>query len=271
MTVLILCWWRCLGPHGFTVCNEEALWILTKRAGKKTYSLVTLLNESPEGLCLQQKYGRMSLFGTDSVVMGSCTTKSAKSWDFDFLDQKHVKLSNRGQCLLRGKHYRSATSLQACRLGEYTSLVYHPANLHKHGFYLKSADGYCFDGSMFKQCSVLSTTNSNMLWGIGIKYSSWTGRESRYIFDFASRENCLAAYGGGWKVGKGDCHDSRALGWSLHGGRLSRGASSGSLMCVTRRPDDTAVLTRCADASEFTVLELPRTYRWSIQVSMFTS
>ena len=263
-----ICCYRCLGPNGFTVCNEDALWILTKRSGKTTYSLVSLLNESPAGLCLQQKYGRLSIFSTDSVIMGSCTTKSAKSWDFDFLDQKHVKLSNRGQCLLRGKYYRSAMSLQACRLGEFTSLVYHPANLHKNGFYLKSADGYCFDGAMFKKCSILSTTNSDMLWGIGVKYTSWTGQESRYIFDFTHRNNCLTAYGGGWKVGKGDCSDSRALGWSLQGGRLSRGAASGSPMCVTRRADDTAVLARCADASEFTVLELPMTYSASDLVEL---
>ena len=85
-----ICCYRCLGPNGFTVCNEDALWILTKRSGKTTYSLVSLLNESPAGLCLQQKYGRLSIFSTDSVIMGSCTTKSAKSWDFDFLDQGDV-------------------------------------------------------------------------------------------------------------------------------------------------------------------------------------
>ena len=193
--------------------------------------------------------------------MGSCTTKSAKSWDFDFMDQKNVKLSNRGLCLVRGKYYKSMASLQSCRLGEYTSLVYHPANLHKNGFYLKSGDGNCFDGSIFKTCPVLPTTSSTVLWGIGIRYSSWTGHESRYIFNFHDRNTCLITKGGGWVVEKGDCADSRALGWSLENGRLSKGASGKTPMCVSRKPDDTALMTQCADVNEYVVLELPVVYR----------
>jgi hypothetical protein len=30
----------CLGPHGFTVCDENALWIITPRKGVKTFSMV---------------------------------------------------------------------------------------------------------------------------------------------------------------------------------------------------------------------------------------
>jgi hypothetical protein len=32
----------CLGPNGFTVCDEAALWVLLKRKGRKTYSLVII-------------------------------------------------------------------------------------------------------------------------------------------------------------------------------------------------------------------------------------
>jgi hypothetical protein len=235
--------------------------MLTKRAGKSTYSLVSLLNESPAGLCLQQKFGRFGLFGTDRIEMGSCGKNSARSWDFEFLDQKHVKLSNNGKCVVRGRTLKSAASLVNCKSGEYTALVYHPANVHKNGFYLKSADGNCFDGTMFKRCSVLSM-QGGLLWGIGVRYASWSGRESRYIFDFHDRTKCLVATGGS-KIEKGDCSSGAATGWSLENGRLSRGATGGgpgSAVCVSRRADDTALMTNCKEANEFIALELPLTY-----------
>ena len=43
----------CLGQNGFTACTEQVLWILTRRPGKKTYSLVSLLTPSHNGLCLE--------------------------------------------------------------------------------------------------------------------------------------------------------------------------------------------------------------------------
>ena len=94
----------CLGPNGFTVCDEVALWILTKRVGKATtYSLVSLLNPSAGGLCLDRKRHFFGLLSSDRLGIAPCGKNGAKSWQFEFIDQTHVKLSNRGQCLVRGK------------------------------------------------------------------------------------------------------------------------------------------------------------------------
>jgi hypothetical protein len=87
----------CLGPKDFTVCDENALWILTKRTGKKTYSLVSLLNpQTTGGLCLETKPMLFGLMRTDRVSIGPCSSGRAKSWEFEFIDQTHVKLSTKG-------------------------------------------------------------------------------------------------------------------------------------------------------------------------------
>jgi hypothetical protein len=130
----------CLGPHGFTICDERALWILTKRKGKKTYSLVSLLNPSPYGMCLSRQTTLFGLFKTDNIGMGLCSKKDAMEWEFEFADQHHVRLStgNHGQCLVRGKkRYKNSASLQSCKKGEYLPLLYHPTAVHEAGFYLK--------------------------------------------------------------------------------------------------------------------------------------
>jgi hypothetical protein len=93
----------CLGPNGFTICDERALWILTKRSGLKTYSLVSLLNPSPYGMCLEKKSGFLGVLGSSKVEMGPCNKKGSKSWEFDFIDKAHVRLSINGMCLVRGK------------------------------------------------------------------------------------------------------------------------------------------------------------------------
>jgi len=127
----------CLGPNGFTVCDERSLWVLTRRAGKKTYSLVSLLNPSPYGMCLERKYGFLGLLGTDRVGMGLCSQKGSKSWDFAFVDKTHVKLSTNNQCLVRGKKkYLNSVSVQHCNKGEFLPLVYHPTSVHEAGFSL---------------------------------------------------------------------------------------------------------------------------------------
>ena len=143
----------CIGPNGFTVCDERSLWILTKRAGKKTYSLVSLLNPSPSGMCLERKSWFFGLFGGDKVGMGLCSKTGSKTWEFNFIDNTHVKLSTKGQCLVRGKNkYKNSVTVQNCNKGEFLPLVYHPTSVHEAGFYLKAADGECFDGSKFRNC-----------------------------------------------------------------------------------------------------------------------
>lgn len=138
-----------VGPGGFTVCDERALWILTKRNGLKTYSLVSLLNPSPYGMCLERKAGFLGIFGSDRVGMGLCSKHGSKSWSFEFVDKSHVRLSSGGQCVVRGKKgYKNSVSVQNCKQGEYIPLTYYPTAVHQAGFFLKSADGKCFDGEV---------------------------------------------------------------------------------------------------------------------------
>lgn len=172
----------CLGPYGFTVCDERALWVLTNRSDrKKTYSLVSLLNPSESGMCLERKYSFFGLFGNEKVGMGFCSKSGSKNWDFQFIDKVHIKLSTNGQCLVRGKRkYKNSYSVQSCTKGEALPLVYHPTAVHENGFNLKAADGRCFDGSRFRPCSGSNT--AQLLWGVGVKYVG--GRANRYFYNF---------------------------------------------------------------------------------------
>jgi hypothetical protein len=246
----------CLGPKGFTVCDENALWILTKRTGKKTYSLVSLLNpQTTGGLCLETKPMLFGLMRTDRVSIGPCSSGRAKSWEFEFIDQTHVKLSTKGQCLVRGKKtYKNSISVQSCSKNEYLPLVYHPTAVHENGFYIKAADGKCFDGSKFRSCE--GSGSNKLLWGVGIRYV-W-GEAQRYLFNFhvQDRSNCIV--GRGSNVEKGPCKDSGATTWSLGHGQLSFGA--GSKTCLARRTDDSAALIPCSQSYEYVTLEVPSIY-----------
>lgn len=246
----------CLGPKGFTTCDENTLWVLTKRAGKKTYSLVSLLNTNTNGgLCLERKASFFGLFTSDRVSIGSCNSARAKSWDFEFVDQTHVKLSTNGQCLVRGKkQYKSTVSVQSCKKGEFSPLVYHPTAVHENGFFLKAADGTCFDGVRFRACD--GPGSNKILWGVGIRYV-W-GEAKRYLFSFnvQDRANCLT--GKGSTVFKGPCKDSGTTEWALSNGQLTFG-NKGST-CVARRADDTAALVKCNTAFEYLSLEVPSVY-----------
>lgn len=202
----------CLGPNGFTICNENALWILTKRQGKKTYSMVSLMNPNAKEMCLQRKSSFFGLVGSDGIGVGPCNTGAAKALVFEFIDSKHVKLSTQGQCLVRGKKkYRNTVSLQSCKKGAAIPLLYHPTAVHEAGFYLKSADGGCFDGSKFKSCE---SGANKLLWGFGVKYI-W-GKANRYIFNFYDKSQCLVAKGN--SVVKGDCRHPGAMTWAVKDG-----------------------------------------------------
>jgi len=244
----------CLGPNGFTVCDERSLWILTRRAGKKTYSLVSLLNPSPYGMCLERKFNFFGLFGSDRVGMGPCSQSGSKNWLFNFVDNTHVKLSTKDQCLVRGKKsYKNSMSVQKCKKGEFLPLVYHPTSVHEAGFYLKAADGMCFDGSKFRSCE---GSGSNMLlWGVGIKYI-W-GKANRYFFNFhpQDRGNCLVAHGS--RIDKSSCSSKGAMKWGLSDGKLS---INNGKMCLVRKADNTGAMERCSVANEYMSMDIPTVY-----------
>eukprot|EP00981_Chlorochromonas_danica_P004592 scaffold917_cov168-Ochromonas_danica.AAC.10 len=243
----------CLGPKGFTICDEKALWILTRRPGKKTYSLVSFHDPS-KGVCLQQKTSFLGLFGSDQLTLGPCSSGKAKAWQWDFIDNSQVKLSSSGRCLVRGKHLKNSVSLGNCQKGDFTPLVYHPTAVHENGFYLKAADGSCFDGSRFRSCSSSSHANK-LLWGMGVKYVG--GEAKKYFFHFApsERSNCLVAKGSKTEVGS--CTSSQALGWAVADGQLS---FKHGQQCVARNPDDTASLVKCSKGSEYISLEVRAFY-----------
>ena len=239
----------CLGPDGFTVCDERALWVLTRRPGKKTYSIVSLLKPNKQGACLERK---TSWFGsTDKLALGPCRKEGSKSWNFEFIDQSHVKLSSKGQCLVRGKKkYRSSMSMQNCKKGEFVALKYHPTAVHENGFYLKAADGACFDGSVFRSCDAM--ISKKILWGVGIKYL-W-GKANRYFFNFApsERTNCIVAKGS--SVERGECSSKGALKWALEDGKLT---FNDGKSCLARLVNNKAALVSCAEASEYMVMDVP--------------
>lgn len=246
----------CLGPNGFTVCDERALWILTRRVGKKTYSLVSLLNPSSSQHCLERKSGFLGIFPSDRLGLGACSSGGAKAWEFEFLDKQHVKLSTKGQCLVRGKGkggYKNSVSVQSCKKKEFAPLVYHPTAVHENGFYLKSADGTCFDGSTFRSCE--GSGSKSLLWGVGIKYV-W-GKANRYFFNFNPSERSLCVVQQGGKVAKAECSKSGALQWGLRDGQLSAGNGK---LCVARLADNSAVLAKCSEASEYMTMEVPTVY-----------
>jgi hypothetical protein len=244
------------GSSGFTICDETALWILTKRVGKKTYSLVSLLNPPDQkGICLERKTSFLGMLYSDRVSMGNCKSEGSKSWMFEFVDKTHVKLSSMDQCLVRGKkELKNSVSLQSCQSGEFASLVYHPTAVHENGFYVKAADGACFDGSKFRSCEGAGA--NKLLWGVGVRYSG--GQANRYLFNFNihDRNSCIVAHGS--LVEKGACSDRGAVSWSLeHGGRLS---TANSQLCLARRNDDTALMMKCRDGYEFVHVEVPSIY-----------
>lgn len=244
----------CLGPRGFTACDENALWILTKRAGKSTYSLVSLLAPS-QNVCFQSKARLFGILSTDQLLLGSCAKTSAQTWDWAFIDQSHVRLSNRGQCLVRGKKgAKNSVSLQSCKNGEYLSLLYHPTAVHEKGFYLKAADGECYDGNKFRSCE--GSGSNKLLWGIGVKYQ-W-GEANRYFFNFHQQErsNCIVANRNG-VVEKAPCTSTGALTWGLESGKMT---FQHGKKCLSRKEDDTGHLVKCADFHEYISLEVPSTF-----------
>lgn len=251
----------CLGPHGFTNCDERALWLLTRRNGKKTYSLVSFLNPNQEGSCMQRKPTFFGLLSSSSLSLGSCKRGNAKAWEWEFLDKQLVRLTNNGQCIARGKKgHKSSISLEPCKSNEVLPLLYHPTSVHENGFYLKSADGSCFDGAKFRSCT--GSGSGSLLWGVGIKYV-W-GEANQYLFSFSKKEKtCLNRKGR--KVSKDTCDAAGTLGWGMVDGALS---SQKGQLCIARRESDEAFLLPCKQGSEYITMEIPSVYTTEELASM---
>ena len=185
----------CLGPYGFTICDERALWVLNRRVDReKTFSLATFLPPNTGGICLERKTALFGLIGLSSVGLGKCTKRSSKNWEFEFVNKTMVRLSTKGMCFSRGDDGNAnAISLNECSSTVPLLLKYNPTSVHENGFYLKAADGSCFDGHEFRSC--VGAGSNKLLWGIGIKYVRGEGQ--RYFFGFTPKERntCLTTNG----------------------------------------------------------------------------
>jgi hypothetical protein len=197
----------CLGPNGFTACDERALWVLNRRVDRVgTYSLALFLppttanNHNAAGHCLERKTSLFGLIGLNRIGLGKCSKRSSKNWKFEFVDgggSNNVLLSTKGMCLVRGAlGFANSVSLKPCselKPDQQLKLTYSPTAIHENGFYLKASDGSCFDGSSFRSCYGVGA--SKLLWGIGMRYVG--GEAVRYLFLFSPKErhNCLVHKG----------------------------------------------------------------------------
>ncbi|RYG96243.1 hypothetical protein EON65_54715 [archaeon] len=84
----------CLGPKGFTNCDEGALWILTTRVGKSTYSLVSFQHPKEQTCLTRDSF--LGVFASNNLKLGNCGSNHAKSWQWEFVED-YVRLSNGGK------------------------------------------------------------------------------------------------------------------------------------------------------------------------------
>ena len=275
----------CFGPNGFTLCDENALWLLTTRTNKKdTFSLVSFLRPTTK-LCLQRATTWFGLKKTNKLQLESCKTEDSKLWSWEFIDKQHVKLTHKGNCVLRGKegsgYNRNSISLGNCHGNSFLPLVYHPTAVHENGFLLSTADMRCFDGKTFHSCELAnspSTSNAprgssvmdsvlakyNLHWGVGLKYFSG-GEAYRYIFNFAipERGNCLAYVkktSSVYHAEKVACNTTNKsyhiYGWGLENGRLT---IENGKKCLSRTSSgDLGVFVDCQTTGfEYIYIQVP--------------
>lgn len=175
---------QCVGPQGFSVCDESAVWILTPRMGSKNYSFVTLFASSSKGLCLDLK---KRWFGDiTSIGLGSCGSRSAKDWNFQLIGSEGIILTHGDVRLTRGIPFHNSIAATSWA----SELRYQPTTIHDAGFFIKSSDGLCFDGDYFRPC----TNPASLLWGVGIKYNR-RGEGKRFIHNFKDHNICLESKG----------------------------------------------------------------------------
>jgi hypothetical protein len=280
---------QCLGMNGFTICDESAVWIITPRTGTKNYSFVSLFSSTNRGPCLDVKKGWLSR--VPSVSPGSCSSKSSKNWNFQFTRSDRLKLINGPFHLTRGVPYHNSVSMTST--GDPIELRYQPTTIHDAGFFIKSADGLCFDGDHFRSC----VNPSSLLWGVGVRFEgAGSGQATRFLHSFRDRSACLESRGTKVYRGQstatpmaatltftGSCQSQSAWGWSLSHGRLEFGAGnrlkrllSGGPRCVVRRAppldedwafaqiggaNETGAMRSCEESFEYLLMELPTTFR----------
>ena len=140
------------------------------------------------------------------------------------------------------------------------------------GFYLKTVDGFCFDGVRFRKCHA----DSNFLWGVGVNFSS-KGELTRTLYKFHNPSMCLLEDSVG-SLALGDCQcqlfyfsiisnafalteiikkigsSRQAHRWGLKEGKLSR---DNGKICVVRTIDNFGATRLCIEGFEYFTPEIP--------------
>eukprot|EP00814_Leptocylindrus_danicus_P008249 CAMPEP_0116031650 /NCGR_PEP_ID=MMETSP0321-20121206/17685_1 /TAXON_ID=163516 /ORGANISM="Leptocylindrus danicus var. danicus, Strain B650" /LENGTH=242 /DNA_ID=CAMNT_0003506905 /DNA_START=1 /DNA_END=727 /DNA_ORIENTATION=- len=241
----------CLGTHGFTECNTESLWLYASRGRNKGHSLVLVL------------YPDFNLFIEigPGVTGGPCSKRESMHWVIEgpngngHYRVKQTNTNAKDMCVAR---YKAATKKQSKELlknsatmipckptsnkseeSGYVELEVVETAVHDVGFYLKSADDYCFDGLKFRECHA----DSNFLWGIGINFTK-KGDLSRTLHKFHRPSSCLVEDHAG-SLGLGNCESSKGQRWGLKEGKLSR---DNGKICVVRKIDNAAATRPCTEA-----------------------
>lgn len=187
----------CLGLTGFTICDEQSLWILSRNKNTNKFSLINLFANDYKKLCLgySKKYFSFGKNNSIQTVPSKYSSETSNSWEWIFVSDNLVKLSINNLCLVRGQinDNKNSISLAPCNQNNNSIFSYHPTYLHEQGFLLKSVDGSCFDGSLFTNCYLENQNlDESLLWGVGLKFIK--NELHRYFFKFlpALRNQCLS-------------------------------------------------------------------------------
>lgn len=251
----------CLGTYGFTECNTESLWLYVAR--EEGHSLVLVLYPDPNMSCLA---------GYSSGVRGGqCSRKESSGWLIEGPNgANYYRLKHAGSkelCVARYKgggkkdvtgykgRLRNSISLIRCNPSSnqneetgYVQLEVVETAVHDVGFYLRTVDGYCFDGVRFRKCHA----DSNFLWGIGVNFSS-KGELARTLYKFHKPTLCLVEDTPG-SLGLGECSNRHSSKWGLKEGKLSR---DNGKFCVVRTIDNFGATRPCTEFFEHFIPEIP--------------
>mmetsp|Transcript_16352 Transcript_16352/g.23981 ORF Transcript_16352/g.23981 Transcript_16352/m.23981 type:complete len:248 (+) Transcript_16352:145-888(+) len=219
------------------------------------------------------------------VGMERCNRKESKHWLLEGPNSEgYYRLSDdnedsaKKQCVTRYKaggkrnekgakaRLRNSISTQPCEKDTkssvtaetgYVQLEIVETAVHDAGFYLRTVDGLCFDGSKFRKCEPVG----ELLWGVGLSFSGngEKGDVERSFFKFHLGNRCLEEdvnHVNGGYVGMGSCENNKhARRWGLKRGKLSR---NNSQICVVRTLDNGAATRMCSEGwFEHLTAEIP--------------
>ena len=279
----------CLDVRGsFGPCDvESSLFVYVPRtAGKRSegHSLVAVqkpADDTLDGSCL----ARVSPFKAASGLTSSkCNARGAKGWQLavDRSTGKYFLSANEQKsCVVRtahsseGQNFKAAVRkkkkddfdqrylfnggmVQSCKDGG-SALQIVESSFHDVGFWLRAADGACFDGVGFRTCA---PSVGALVWGWGFRCTR-NGQIERFLYKWHDSDSCLQRGSRRGGVNLGSCGSMSA--WELSGGRLS---SEGQ--CIARSLSSTAALVKCK-GNQFEHLRMELSARTSLSLDASAS